>query len=185
MSMSTTLGDLLRQRPSQWIVGRERELEALLATATGDQPLVMFVHGLGGMGKTTLLDRFADVARRPGATVLQLDCRAVEPTPRGPLAVVAGATGESDLDRCIPRLADLSTRVVLALDAYEAFGLADSWIRQELLPSLPANARLVMASRRPPGRSGGHRVRGERPCAAWPSARFPNRRPSSSSSPRV
>ena len=53
-------------------VGRERELGELmqaLAKAEADGPLVLFVAGDGGSGKTRLLREFASRARRDGALV--------------------------------------------------------------------------------------------------------------------
>ena len=49
-------------------------------------------------------------------------------------ATLGGLTG---------RMRRLGRRVVLALDNYEVFRLADTWIRQSFVPALPDNARLV------------------------------------------
>jgi len=41
------------------------------------------VHGLVGVGKSALLEASAEAARGLGATVVQIDCRSIEPTARG------------------------------------------------------------------------------------------------------
>ena len=41
--------------------------------------------------------------------------------------------------------------MALVLDTYEQLRLLDTWLRQELVPGLPDNTRLVLAGRDPPG----------------------------------
>src|SRR5262249_24173473 len=59
----------------------------------------------------------------------------------GPRAT-ADAAGE--------RLARLGQRVVLVLDTYEVLRLLDGWLRQDFVPALRDNTRLVVAGREPP-----------------------------------
>jgi hypothetical protein len=119
-----TLGTLLAERRGA-VVGRECELAALR-----DGPPVMVVHGVAGSGKTALLRAFrAELDGR----VVSIDGRAIEPTPQAFLAAV----GE-----------DFDTLVV---DTAERLRLLDGWLRQEFLPSLPAHARVVIATRDAPG----------------------------------
>ena len=47
-------------------------------------------------------------------------------------------------------LSALGDRVVLVLDTYEQLRLLDTWLRQELVPGLRDNTRLVLAGREPP-----------------------------------
>jgi len=47
----------------------------------------------------------------------------------------------------VPRLAAMSGRVVLGVDAYEAFRVSDTWLRREFLPGLSSNTRLVVMGR--------------------------------------
>ena len=60
-------------------------------------PLVVFIHGIGGVGKSALVEAFTAEARARGAIVLRLDSGTIEPTPRGFLAAISSATG-GDLD---------------------------------------------------------------------------------------
>lgn len=146
--------DLLEQRNDDAASGRQRELASLLSVVDADGPVVTFVHGLGGMGKSTLLDMFARAAEHRGVRVLPVDCAHVEPTPRGIVRALAAAL-DADLDpvdeeEVFRRLAPAVGPVVLVLDTFEAFGLADTWLRQQLLPRLPAGVRLVIAGRHRP-----------------------------------
>ena len=146
------LSDILSERAVAAFAGRERELAALLELFDDGGPLVMHVHGIAGIGKSSLLEVFAARARALGARVVRIDCRAVEPTARGFLHELSEALGEelSTVDEAALRLSSLGTHVVITLDTYEVFVLLDTWIRQVFGPSLPANTRLAIASRNPP-----------------------------------
>jgi hypothetical protein len=48
------------------------------------------------------------------------------------------------------RLGQVGTRVIVALDTYEAFRLMDSWLRQVLIPLLLDNVRLILCGREGP-----------------------------------
>src|SRR3954452_20830224 len=125
--------------PSCWagasagFVGRlaERAVLGELADPEGTV-LVVHLHGVAGVGKSTLLQVVLDDARARGATVFRLDCRAIEPTERGFLhelgAAIDGAA--DDVQGVAVRLSGLGSRVVVALDNYEVFRLMDTWMRQ-------------------------------------------------------
>lgn len=134
------------------VLGRQRELTVLLQTLEEAGPRVIFVHGIAGVGKSTLLEAFAAQARAGGTAVLSLDGRDVEPTERGFLGELGRAVGSSTpgLAAAARRLGDLAPRVVVAIDAYEVLRLLDPWLRRAFLPGLPPNARMVVASREPP-----------------------------------
>jgi hypothetical protein len=117
------------------LVGRGRERAALLELVERDTPIAAFVHGIAGVGKSTLLRAAAADARARGATVVALDGRAIEPTERGFLGALGDALDGRD------------GRVLLTIDAHERLRLLDAWLRQELVPGLPANVRIVIASR--------------------------------------
>ena len=52
------------------------------ALEADDVPLfsVLYLHGPGGIGKSSLLEVFAEIARSKGADVLSVDGRFLEPT---------------------------------------------------------------------------------------------------------
>lgn len=149
--MARRVNDRLLQRAEDTFVGREAELAALLQYLEQDSPVVTAIHGLAGIGKSRLLDAFATEARRRGATVIRLDCRAIEPTDRGFLHELGAAVGADapSVEEAARRLGRLGDRVVLALDTYEVLRLLDGWLRQVFVPALPENARVVIAGRDP------------------------------------
>jgi putative protein kinase ArgK-like GTPase of G3E family len=69
--------------------GREREL-ASLAELTAR---VAYIHGIAGIGKSSLLDELVARLRASGGTVLALDCHTIEPTERGLLLAAGAALG--------------------------------------------------------------------------------------------
>ena len=79
--------------------------------------------------------------------VLSLDCRAVEPTERG----LRGALGCSDdVQPTGGRALALPAPTVVVLDHFEVFQLMDTWLRNELVPRLPAQVTLILAGRSRP-----------------------------------
>jgi len=150
--MSRSVGDVLSQRAIEAFVGRASELAALLGVLERDGPLVTHVHGIAGIGKSSLLEVFVGRARARRATVVRVDCRAVEPTARGFLHELSGAVGGelTTPAKAAARLHRLGRRVVLALDNYEVFRLLDTWLRQAFVPALEENVRVLLVGREPP-----------------------------------
>lgn len=137
-----TLAEVLALRRRQSFVGRSEELDLFRAALGASRPpfSVLHVHGPGGIGKTSLLGVFSELARGAGATVVQLDGRDLEPTP----ASVTAALGVG-----LDELSDLG-RLVLLVDTAERLAPLDDWIRTQLVPRLPATALTVLAGRTPP-----------------------------------
>ena len=131
-----TLADRLRQARQSRFVGREAELEVFRKALYEPAPTssVLFVHGPGGVGKTALLGVFAELAAEAGRPVARVDGRAVRAVSHG----ISGAVGEPE------------SGLVLLLDTYELLEPADEWLRETYLPSLPADALVVIAGRHPP-----------------------------------
>lgn len=153
------LKDLLDCRFELDFVGREEELGFLLQMLEPDGPLLVYLHGIAGTGKSTLLSAFTRRARSARATVIQLDCQTIEPTEAGFLSELSVATGGTAISpqEVAARLGRVGTRVIVALDTYEVFRLMDSWLRQVFVPLLPDNVRVLLCGR-------------EAPVAAWHSA---------------
>jgi hypothetical protein len=146
------ISDRLRAQRRAGFVGRQAELERLAAIARGDGPVVTFVLGIGGMGKTSLLDAFGEGLDRGGITWRRMDCEAVEPTGAGLLAALGGCFGKPmpTVRAAAAALAEAGSRVVVVMDQYERFRLLDAWLRQELVPALPASVRLFLFARHAP-----------------------------------
>ncbi len=149
-----TVAQLLDERADA-LVGRDRELAALLGLIEPDGPQAAYVHGVAGAGKSTLVRAFAARARALGAATLQLDGADVEPTARGlETALDAALAPPSDPgEDTTARLAALGDRVVLLLDTVERLRLLDDWLRRVFIPSLPRHVRVVLAGRERPDRA--------------------------------
>ena len=148
---------------------RSRERRVLLDCLEAHGPWVVAVHGIGGIGKTTLLHDFATAARAARRRIVLLDGDAVEPTEAGfrqtlneALATWGISLEElegSGREQGPPEppspdgpVADDATApaVVLAIDAFDSLRLLEAWLRQTLLPSTRGALRLVTASRAAP-----------------------------------
>lgn len=145
--------------PRTTFFGRNRELATLETLLGSHGPRVMHLHGIAGIGKSRLLEVFAQRARAQQARLIQLDCRALEPTTTGFLHALGKAVGSgaTDLQGICTRLGELGETVLLILDTYEVYRLMDTWLRQSLVPTLPVNVRLLCVGR-------------EGPLAAWRTA---------------
>ena len=145
--------DRLARPAGDGFVGRTADLALLARSLEADGAPVTFVHGIGGIGKTRLLQVFGERARAEGVAVVALDCRCIEPTERGFLSAVGDAIGNmpATAEEAADRLAPGGGRAVLLLDHYELFRLLDTWLRQVFIPALPARARVVIAGRDAPG----------------------------------
>ena len=150
--MASTIGDRVRDRSAIGFVGRSHELQVLLDAVTGDQTFVVHVHGVAGIGKTSLLDRFTRAASEAGLAVVAIDGRTLEPTDRGIQDALGRALGGevSTPAGLLARLSDVVARTVIVIDHYEVLRLVDTWMRQVFVPSLPDTVRVVLAGREAP-----------------------------------
>ena len=134
------------------LVGRDQERSILHHVLDEDGPMVVFVHGIGGVGKSTLVEAFAGEARARGAIVLLFDGGAIEPTSRGFIEAISTAIGGdlTTVEEVASRLTNLGERVVLVLDRYEVLRPLDLWLRQSFVPALSDDVRVVFAGRESP-----------------------------------
>ena len=119
-------------------VGRERELATFRsALAEPERPLtVLYLTGPGGIGKSSLLRRFAQEAREAEREVVTIDARSMECTPEAFLAHAGKAlTGGHS---------------VLLIDTFELYRPLEAWLREEFVPSLPLGTIVAFGSRRRP-----------------------------------
>jgi hypothetical protein len=139
-----TISEQLAEAAKNTFVGRKTE-RALISNAVGAAVLpfmVAYLHGPGGIGKSRLLQA-ALSGTGPEVRRYIMDCREIEPTPLGFRIALSAKLeipdSEPDLATVVNCLAEKKQRSVLALDTYETFGLMDTWLRQEFLPSLSDN----------------------------------------------
>jgi len=69
----------MERRAVEALAGRHAELERLEAFALGDEPLVMHIQGIPGIGKTHLLNALAASVGGKGVFVARVDARWCEP----------------------------------------------------------------------------------------------------------
>lgn len=143
------VADRLAVAAAAALVGRERERDQLRAWAADPVgPSAVFVHGPAGIGKTALV-----TGALVGPTTVVIDGREVEPTPAALLAHLGSEVGIGITTPALEQVADAVAAapvVALVIDSFERFGVLDGWIRNRLLPSLPARTTTVLVGRNPP-----------------------------------
>src|SRR5215472_12813707 len=147
------LRDKLERRAVEALAGRRAELERLELFASGDEPLVMHIQGIPGIGKTHLLNALTARIRGKGVFVVRMDARWCEPSPAALCRAICREIGVSESEDPAVVATSLSAgarRTLLVLDSYESFRLLDSWLRQVFLPSLADSVRTILCSREPP-----------------------------------
>ena len=145
------VADRLASARRSRFVGRAVELEVFRAALSADDLPFAVLHlcGEGGVGKTTLLDEFARVARDMGRVVVRVDGRDIEPSPPGFLLALSQAIGSAELD-LLAVMTQWPPSAVLLIDTYERLAPLDDWLRQAVLPQLPAHCLTVTAGRHEP-----------------------------------
>jgi NADPH-dependent ferric siderophore reductase len=133
----STFGDHLVATDAERFVGRAAELERLEGLlARGASERLVFVHGPGGIGKSTLLRALARRAGRRRYEVVFLDGRDLDPVP------------DALEDALEPAFA--ADKPLLLLDTWERMAAVGTALRTRLLPALPPGAVVVIAGRQPP-----------------------------------
>lgn len=144
-------GKTLENRSTEVIIGREVEIDLLLSSLRGNAPSIWYVHGIAGIGKSTLLRTFASEAFQRGWPVIWLDGRSIEPTTAGFLKSVSEHTGRDVVVASLTMTFAENQSTAIIIDNYESLTLLDTWFRQVLVPALPNSVRLFLAARQPPG----------------------------------
>lgn len=152
MGNESTLAGRLAARRRQRFVGRQAELalfEGVLSAAESPY-VVLFVHGPGGIGKTSLLAAWADLATAAQRRCVRIDARDAAPSAEGVLDALRSAFSAAP---SVDPIGLVEPGCVLMIDTYELFEPVDSWVRSSLIPGLPADAVVVLAGRNAPSRS--------------------------------
>lgn len=138
---ATPLADRLAQAARQGLVGRDNEIRLFDdALATLLPPFaVLWLHGPGGIGKSTLLGALRQRVAAASRRVITLDASLIECHRRGFLDAIG-----ADL----PQPGD--DPGVLFVDAIEHIERLHGWLFDEFLPQLPQSWLAVCAGRQPP-----------------------------------
>src|SRR5215468_6473901 len=149
---AATIADLIRHGRRSTLAGRNAELRLLRQVTAVGGPVVVYVHGPAGIGKTALISALDACLEDEGVRRLHIAAGAVEPTPTAILTALGKV-----LDHEGRTVAELATALagekgvtVIMVDDVDTWRLAASWLRADLLPALPASMRFVFAGNVPP-----------------------------------
>jgi hypothetical protein len=150
--MALHLSDHLSAARQRLFVGRGDELALFEgALAAAELPFrQVYLYGVGGVGKTTLLSEFARRCLSAGTPLIALDGHTIEPSHAALLTALRHAMKLAPSGSPLEVLAARTDRFVLVIDSYEVLAPLDTWIREAFLPHLPSTALVVLADRRPP-----------------------------------
>ena len=147
-----TIADLIRQERRDTLAGREAELRLMRQVSAPGGPVVVYVHGPAGIGKTALISALDVSLDDEGVRRLHIAAGAVEPTPAAIVTAFGAALGHET--RTVAELAAVLGSVtgitVFMIDNVDTWRLAASWLRADLLPALPVRTRFVLAGVVPP-----------------------------------
>jgi hypothetical protein len=132
-ALAIKISDRITSSRSEQFVGRANELAIFGRMVSGEDKSACLLHVFGpaGVGKTTLLREFQ---RRCGdAPTFWMDGRDMTPTTEA-------------VRELHERSADAR---VLFIDEFDALSPLDGWFREVFFPSLPSEAIIVLAGRRP------------------------------------
>ncbi|MFE5586114.1 ATP-binding protein [Kitasatospora sp. NPDC056531] len=132
------MGERLNRTRQRAFIGRDGELVRFRKALAGDPaaPFAFYLHGPGGIGKSSLLRRMADEAREAGRLLLELDGRFVSRDP-------------ADFERAVGPFLDVSG-AVLFVDSFEHCQWLESWLWQQFLPRAADDTLVVLAGRLAP-----------------------------------
>ncbi|HEX6343596.1 ATP-binding protein [Umezawaea sp.] len=132
---ATGLADRLAAARAGALVGRGSERAVLdrMLSGAADAPLVAYLHGPGGIGKSSLLRHAARRAETAGRRVVHVDARFLDADPRRIEEAAA--------------LACVEPGTVLLVDSFEHCQPLEPWLRDTFLLRLAEGALVVLASR--------------------------------------
>lgn len=135
---ATGLARRLAEARAGALVGREPERTVLdrMISGAADAPVVAYLHGPGGIGKSSLVRYAAQQAELAGRTVVQVDARFLDADPRRLEETAAPACAEPG--------------AVLLIDTFERCQPLEAWLRETFLPRLADHAVVVLAGRAAP-----------------------------------
>ena len=149
---AATIADLIRQERRTALAGRDAELRLLRQVTEAGGPVVAYIHGPAGIGKTTLVSALDTCLEDQGVRRLHIAAGAVEPTPTAILMALGSVLDHETrtVAELAAALASVKDITVVMVDDVDTWRLAASWLRADLIPALPATTRFVFAGSVPP-----------------------------------
>lgn len=153
--MSIRIADILHHIRRQAFIGREIEIQLFQSMVLSPQPekILLYLHGSGGQGKTSLLRHFTAWCIDQNIPTIHLDGRELQAHPAAVWEWIGAAVQAQQPKEVSTRLAQMGEQVVLFMDTYEKLAPLDNWFRTDFLPQLPLNVRIVISSRKAPSLS--------------------------------
>jgi hypothetical protein len=145
------IGHLLSEQQKLLFVGREKELAILEQNMSDPQWKLLHIYGPGGIGKTTLIQLFAQLIR-PYRSIY-VDGHSDFQRPHDFLAHIrqslpASADSTEEIDM-LNAYAIQQEGVILLLDTFEKCGAIEDWLRKEWFPKLSPLVKICTAGRYP------------------------------------
>lgn len=158
-----TFGEVMKRLDAEEFTGRDFELQYFRKMLKWDEsglPSILNVYGTGGIGKTTLLARFHQIAEAGNAFPLTLnlrDCMGSQKLFLQGIAAQIGfhEAGDPDFLNGIEPITEsfyrhaAGRKLVMVLDQYEEVGSMDQWLRESFFPLLRSDTLIVIAGKYP------------------------------------
>lgn len=158
--ISASVGSAVADAESDLLFGRERELATLqqYLRNSRQRPLVVYVHGTAGSGKSATLRAVQRCAAAEGVRPLLLDGAVVGPHADAVLAdlhqaLLVPGTALPRTPEAVVRAINATAAdsgILLVVDHYDHLVAADAWFRREILYRCGPGVCVLLAGRRSP-----------------------------------
>ncbi|MBC8136585.1 MAG: ATP-binding protein [Fibrella sp.] len=150
--MQASIGQRIAATRRQQFIGRGTERDLLDSTLMApDLPFsLLYLHGPGGVGKTTLLQSFIVLCDARGVPSFLLDARNIKASPDAFMDVLRTVLKLPASEDPVAFLRTVAERCVLFVDTFEMLDGMAVWLRDVLLPQISVNVLIVAAGRHPP-----------------------------------
>jgi ATPase family associated with various cellular activities (AAA) len=151
--MPRKLADILRSARQQYFTGRDKEIQLFKSMVQAPQlpAFLLYLHGPGGQGKTTLAKAYMDICLQEGIPYIHADGRDINASPTHFISALQNLLQtEGDV---FEALQQTDGKRVLFIDTYEKLNPIDDWMRQTFLPQMPENVLTVISGRKAPAKN--------------------------------